>query len=423
MIKIYVHHKFNEKLFSILFHNLIPNQKVDTKLVAPYTVTTDLESVSKFTYRDTEFEIKWVDDWKHYDDGINIVDWWEVQSNIECDNPTLQESLVWREIYENLYDKKDWIVSCFRTEKILRVHPNAKKVAPYESRIYDIIKKHKLVTDNVLNGIVIKNVYSPFTNMFYQWNRVISIKWFEEFKYIYDRLTHEYDLFFSVRNLKGSRVKMLESLSQLKKEKLGLQIYDAKISAPTVLYGDNYKNVTGYKMNISGYDMIKDTPNLLVNQTIGDNHWDDLSFLDFHGGIEYDFMFRYLSKSKMFINDETWSFIGDTDVQYLSEKTLIFLITAIPFIPTHHYPLELIDKYIDYKPHPLYDKVKKINRDIQMLTTLISEVMDDYDETYKKCKEWSDGLYTIIADRLRKENNLCDMLIEGFPTESKPSLL
>ena len=49
--------------------------------------------------------------------------------------------------------------------------------------------------------------------------------------------------------------------------------------------------------------------------------------------------------------------------------------------------------------------------------------MDDYDETYKKCKEWSDGLYTIIVDRLRKENNLCDMLIDGFPTESKPSLL
>ena len=39
-------------------------------------------------------------------------------------------------------------------------------------------------------------------------------------------------------------------------------------------------------------------------------------------------MLRYLSKSKMFINDETWSFIGDVSIQYLSEKTLIFLITA-----------------------------------------------------------------------------------------------
>ena len=38
---------------------------------------------------------------------------------------------------------------------------------------------------------------------------------------------------------------------------------------------------------------------------VSDNTWDDLTFLDFHGGIEYDFMFRYLSKSKMFINDET----------------------------------------------------------------------------------------------------------------------
>ena len=59
--------EYDDKLFSILFHNLIPNEKVNTK--------SALESVTKFKYRNTDFKIIWVDDWKDYSDGINIVDW------------------------------------------------------------------------------------------------------------------------------------------------------------------------------------------------------------------------------------------------------------------------------------------------------------------------------------------------------------
>lgn len=417
MIKIYVHHKYDDKLFSILFHNLIPNEKADTKQVAPYTIKSDLKSITKFKYRDTDFEINWVDDWKDYSDGINIIDWWEVKAHTDCDNPNLEDSLIWREIHENLYGKNNWIVTCFRTEKILQT--NIKEVDKVEYRILDILKNHKIITDNVTNGITIPNIYSPFTNMMFQWNRMISIKWFEEFKYIYDRLNHEYDLFFSVRNLKGNRLALLEELSTLNNNKIGLQVCDAKTSAPDILIGHNYNHNHSYKLNSSNFKKIEDIPNISVNKMVGDNTWDDLTFLDFHGGIEYDFMFRYLSKSKMFINDETWSFIGDASVQYLSEKTLIFLITAIPFIPTHHYALDLVQIYTGCKPHPLYDDIKAVNRDIKNFKKVVNEVMNDYDTVYKKCKQWSDEVHTMIIDRLRKENNFCDMLIDGFPTQSK----
>ena len=42
--------------------------------------------------------------------------------------------------------------------------------------------------------------------------------------------------------------------------------------------------------------------------------------------------------------------------------------------------------------------------------------MNDYDGIYKKCKEWSDEVHRLVIDKLRKENNFCDMLIDGFPT-------
>lgn len=407
MIKIYVHHEYDDKLFSILFHNLIPNEKVNTK--------SALESVTKFKYRNTDFKIIWVDDWKDYSDGINIVDWWEVKTHIDCDNPNLEDSLVWREIHENLYGKKNWIVTCFRTEKILKTN-STNRVKKVEPRIIDILKNHKLITDNVTNGIIIPNVYSPFTNMIFQWNRMISIKWFEEFKYIYDRLNYEYDLFFSVRNLKGNRLGLLEELSKLNNDKIGLQVCDAKTSAADIIIGDNYNHNHSYKLNSSNFKKIEDIPNILVNKMVSDNTWDDLTFLDFHGGIEYDFMFRYLSKSKMFINDETWSFIGDVSIQYLSEKTLIFLITAIPFIPTHHYPLDLVQIYTGCRPHPLYDDIKVVDRNIKNFKNVVNKVMNDYDGIYKKCKEWSDEVHRLVIDKLRKENNFCDMLIDGFPT-------
>ena len=75
----------------------------------------------------------------------------------------------------------------------------------------------------------------------------------------------------------------------------------------------------------------------------------------------------------------------------------------------------LVQIYTGCEPHPLYDDIKLVDRNINF-KNVVNKVMNDYDGIYKKCKEWSDEVHRLVIDKLRKENNFCDMLIDGFPT-------
>ena len=69
--------------------------------------------------------------------------------------------------------------------------------------------------------------------------------------------------------------------------------------------------------------------------------------------------FRVLPKAKMQILCESWSWDKrEFSSPYLSEKTFAFILAGIPFISTHEYPLQILQKILDLPPHPFYEEFR-----------------------------------------------------------------
>lgn len=409
MNKIYVHHFYSETLFLKLAHNTT-NRVLNI---------VDFIGNATFDYNGVSYELVFDPILNDNEDGLHLVDFFASVFEIRNgNNPTLQNISFTilnksREKYgEFLYSedvpvlekwnelmasKKNWLFTFLRTEKIFTVHEKQQVVGEY--RIEDYMKplsNHKIITDNVFLNPNVKNLYPnfyfSFTNTIFQWNEIIGIRWYHEFKKVFDKLTFDYDLCFSVRNHKYYRTDLLNDLSKLDNPRILLQRTDSLIN-------EEFERADEL------------VPHIKMNSTVGENDFSDLRKIPWHKGINLDLFFRLLPTSKMQMLDESWAWsYNDYNSQYLSEKTFGLLLAGIPFISTHSYPLELIQNMLGNRPHPFLEDARKYKGDTKAIATFVENFMSNFDENYKLCKDWSDECLDIMLQRIENENTLLDML-------------
>jgi hypothetical protein len=160
---------------------------------------------------------------------------------------------------------------------------------------------------------------------------------------------------------------------------------------------------------------------IYLNSMEGDNDFDNLYLVN-KQRLGLDLFYRVLNLSKMQILDESWAW-ADTDFasQYLSEKTIGFILSGIPFISTHSYPLEVLNKILDIPPHPFYSESKKIKGNAAKIAEFVKKFMENFDENYRLCKEWSDICHTAFMNKLYNENSLLDLMINDFKSSNTKS--
>jgi hypothetical protein len=141
--------------------------------------------------------------------------------------------------------------------------------------------------------------------------------------------------------------------------------------------------------------------------------FDDISYIANHAGY-MDVFFRVLPKAKMQILCESWSWSNkEFTSQYLSEKTFGLLLSGIPFISTHEYPLQMIEKMLDVPPHPFYNESKRCKTNGKLFAEFVNKFLQNFDENYNQCKEWSDLVHTKLMYKIENENSLLDLIIDG----------
>ena len=97
-----------------------------------------------------------------------------------------------------------------RTEKSYIKHDgiNYSGVLDLETQI-ERLKNHYLIDDNIFIDDIIQLKYPNsnyvLTNTIHQWNELLSIRWYYEFKNIFKKLNQPYDLCFSIRYHKRHR--------------------------------------------------------------------------------------------------------------------------------------------------------------------------------------------------------------------------
>ena len=403
-MKIYIHHFYQKSLFYKIAHNTEGRS---------YKIENGEGSVL-CRYRDIDIEVIFKQEITFEEDGYHLLDYFTAFFN-ETNDPkigtiihdkkymegeTQQVLNTFLDLLRDCPANQKWIITYFRTEKILQT----KDINYFDekwSEIESIIRKlkdHHIVTDNIFLNDAIEsqypNFYYSFTNIIFQWNQNWSVRWYYEFKQIYDKLNFDYDLMYSIKNHKINRVEIINELSKLKDSRILLQRSDA-------LQNEDYLNNSGI------------IPHIKINSIIGNKDFDDISYIENHKGY-MDVFFRVLPKAKMQVLCESWSWSSkDFKSQYLSEKTIGLMLAGIPFISTHEYPLTIIEKVLQVPSHPFYESSKKCKANGKMFAKFVSEFLNNFQENYKLCKEWSDLVHHKLMHKIEEENSLLDMIIDG----------
>ena len=404
-MKLYIHHLYNKSLFYTLFHNTTDRE---------YYIEND-EGKIYCKYNNTNLELVFKKEISYEEDGYHILDYFtalfygdtdEKIGFIHRDRDFMErEDLQILNIFHNLIkecpENQKWIITYLRTEKIL--HSFDTNTLGKNNKLNEIedtlnkFKNHHIINDNIFLDDLVQHLYPNFkfcfTNSIFQWNKNWNIRWYYEFKQIYDKLSFEYDLMYSVRNHKGFRVELLNELHRLDNDKILLQSFDA-------INKNKYYEKYGKFLN----------NDIKTNSIYGNCDFDDISYIANHQGY-MDLFFRVLPKAKMQILCETWSqYDIDYKSQYLSEKTLGFILSGIPFISTHSYPLKMIQIMLEVPPHPFFEESKKFQSNAREFSNFVNEFMQDFDKNYKLCKEWSDLAFEKIMYKIQNENSLLDLI-------------
>ena len=409
-MKIYIHHYYSEDTFYKLAHNTTDKE---------FNITNQAGSV-KCKYKGTEIEFIFKIEMSDETDGYHLLDLNTIISqntkDIKFENITqalYKKDVSIDNIVNNPVDnlcnllegKTNWIIMFFNGEKTLFKYENVFYKKNMDL-LYDIensflkLKNHKIVLEEVFikDEIRLKysNFYYTFSNSMWYWNFHAEIRWYYEFKKIYDKLNFDYDLCFSIRSYKYNRILLLNELKKLNNNRIFLQRSDARKNS---------------ELNLTHENKVTD---IYLNSMEGDNDFDNLHLIH-KNRLGLDLFFRVLNISKMQILDESWSW-ADSDFasHYLSEKTIGFVLSGIPFISTHSYPLEVLNKILDIPPHPFYNESKKIKGDAVKIAEFVKEFMENFDENYTLCKEWSDICHIAFMDKFYNENSLLDLMINDF---------
>lgn len=410
-MKIYIHHRYNKPLFYRFGHNTTNRiYEIDEK---NGTANISCE------YKGKKLEFIFTEEFNNDSDSYHIIDYYEsiitgkimkewvrFQHNI-FDVPVLQL------IYHLIKNEKNWIINMTRTEKLFG-NPDTPK-SWHLNNVEAHIKKlsnHRFVHDNYflnddIKGLYKNATYFAFTNMVMQWNQNISIRYYYEFKNVFERLNFDYDLCFSMRYVKTHRIQILKKLKELNNPRILLQRTDSIAVMEQKRQNKKYEDKND--------DILND---IKLNSILGDNDFANLTWIEYVKGINWDIFFRLLSKAKMQILDETFSWVSnDIASIYLSEKTIGMVLAGIPFISTHSYPLEILEKVLGVEPHPFMEDFKKHKGNPELFVEFVKKFMSNYDENYKICKEWSNKCNKLFIDKLESENSLLDLMFDGFKEE------
>jgi len=404
---IYVHHYFSKSLFYKVAHNTtdrvynIDAQTSTGNVICKYK-GNDIKFIFEPTINDNE-------------DGIHIIDFfttyynrnWEMNYREVIVNDNIKDVAFLSRTKKLLENKKNWCILFFRTEKIFGKCDGIdfSFVTQIENEL-EKIKNHFIISDNIIIKDSIKSLYPnhffSFTNIIYQWNELVSIRWYYEYKNIFEKLNQPYDLCFSIRHHRKNRVKLINDLQNLNNKKI---------------YLSNVDNTNGTEY--SRYEKLVDV-NINNNITKG-NDFDDLTYIQNIGEYKYlDYLMRILPMSKMHILSETWDYkIKDYTSNYLSEKTYGFILAKIPFIPTHSYPLEIINKILDIPNHPFYNEIKLTNGNSEKFVEFVKLFMENFDKNYELCKEWINVVHDKFMEKLNNENSLLDLILNDFCDNNK----
>ena len=406
LTKIYIHHFYSKILFYKLAHNT-------TDKVFKINETTNIGSVSCI-YNNHKFEFIFNPEINDNEDGIHLIDFFATLfqrnydskfNNIDISNT--EDIPIIERIAELISNKKNWIITFFRTERIFADYDKGSGSYEYINRLQTQILKlsnHRIISDNFFLNDSIQfrypNMHYAFSNTMWQWNELIGIRWYYEFKTIFEKLNFDYDLMYSVRNHKTHRFEILKGLSKLNNDKLLLQRTN---SMPGSLLYDEFAT------ELDSYSNIK------LNSIYGKTDFDNITTIDYQSGITYDLFFRLFSKAKVQVLDESWAWCDEEfQNQYLSEKTIGIVLMNIPFISTHIYPIDFLTKMLNLSPHPFYDDISKHSGKSKLFVKFVEKFMNNFDENYELIQKWTTECHTKFINKLNADNDLLDMIIDDF---------
>jgi len=409
-MKIYIHHYYTEHLFYLLAHNTT-NRVFDLK---------NNEGIVKCKYKDTEFQFIFKLNLSDEDDGYHFIDYTTARSQSNVDEKfyligentrKLIDDTINNGVNNTLYNltnivknKPNWIFSFFNGEKSFYKYENIEYYKGIEL-LYDVEKSlSKLNNSRVITeeyfikdeaNSKYQNIFYTFSNSIWYWNNHAEIRWYYEFKNIFDKLNFEYDLCYSMRAYKYHRILLLNELKKIDSKKLFIQRSDARKESEEFIK---------YEKKVS---------DIFLNSVEGNLDFDNLKIIN-KQRVGLDLFFRMLPKAKMHLLDESWSFSkNEFSSQYLSEKTLGFILSGIPFISTNDYPLIMIQEILEVPNHPFFNESKKFRANSKLFANFVNDFMKNFEKNYKLCKEWSDIVFQKFINKIETENSLLDLILSG----------
>ena len=247
-------------------------------------------------------------------------------------------------------------------------------------------KYNTLFTDNFS-----ENTNYLFSQTIFKWNKIAGIRWFYEFKSIYDNMNHEYRFGYFI----------------LRKNKF-------RISLGNLLSNNDFCFINHFK-NEQYNKSIKYTQ---LNDWIG--HYDFDNLLKIHPrpddfNFDLDYFFRVLPKSKIVLLDETHSDkVNKQKFDWLTEKTYGLILANIPFIPTNYNTLNMIYTIFDIEAYPFEDDIKTISTNPELINNFIIDFNSSFNENYNIIKEWNTKLHNEFMNKIYSENSLFEYFIKKF---------
>lgn len=417
-MKIYVHHYYSESLFYVLAHNTKNRE---------YNITNNLGNI-KCEYNGVNIEFIFKLDLTDEEDGLHIVDFISIRQQTKIDPKFQDIDVSNRNVIDKINntihnltnlikDKKNYILIFLCGEKSLYRYENLMNERNTELLI-DIenslnkLKNCKIILEEVFLDDKINskypNIYYTFSNLMWYWNTHAEIRWYYEFKNIFNNLNFDYDVCYSMRAHKYHRIQLVNEIEKLKDRRIFLQRSDGR------------KDAEEYQL----YE--KKVSHIYLNSLEGDNDFENLNFIN-KQRVGLDLFFRVLPKAKLHILDESWAWSKNNfSSHYISEKTIGFILAGIPFISTHSYPLEIVQKILNVSPHPFLNETVKIQGNAHLIAEFIKIFMNDFENNFILCKKWIDECNIKFIEKLYTENSLIDLILNDFPkkiTENKISLI
>jgi hypothetical protein len=399
-MKIYVHHLYTTPLFYKVAHNTtnrienIINQK--GSIFCKYK-TLDLE----FIFDDIIH---------HNDDGLHLFDsleFFRLKSNNFLNVAKKTKNEIYAEITHILSNSKNWIILFLYTDKIFNKYDDTDskyKTDDIENYIELLQINNTIITDQFFLDKELEKTKYPnhnftLTNTIFHWNEWASIRFYYEFKNIFEKLNQPYDIGFSVYFHKVERVELICELAKLNNPKIFLSR-----KSPI-------KKSMDYRIH-QNPEIMDIYSNIIINNKIG-NNFDDISFIAQRSTrLGLDLFFRILPMSKIQIVAESWDWWKkDYKSIFLSEKTYGMLLANIPFIPTHTYPLDIIQALLDLNEYPFYNEIKKVRGNQIEFAKFIETFMMNIDDNLILIKEWTNLAHQKLMDKINNENSMLDLIV------------